>query len=80
MATVQESPHGVEAAILARLIRPEQDDLPASAAEALLRLHLDRSDLDRLHELVAKNQDDALSTAERGRTGELFYASVPSSI
>ncbi len=54
-----------EAAILSRLIRPEQDDLPDEAAQALLRLRFDDQDLNRLHELVTKNQDDALTPAER---------------
>lgn len=54
-----------EAAILSRVIHPERDDLPSEAARALLRLELDRQDLDRLHELVTKNQDGALTSAER---------------
>ena len=55
----------IEAAILSRLIRPEEDDLTREAAQALLRLRFDGGDLDRLHELVTKNQDDALTPAER---------------
>lgn len=66
MATAQGGMNGTEAAILTRLFQPDQESLPTEAAEALLRLHLDRADLARLHELVTKNQDDSLSAAERG--------------
>ena len=66
MATAHDGLNGTESAILTRLMRPEQDNLPTEAAEALLRMHLDRFDLERLHELVTKNQDDALSAAEYG--------------
>lgn len=65
MATSQVAVSSADAAILTRLIRPEQDDLSNEAAEALLRLHFDSKDLDRIHELVTKNQDDALTPAER---------------
>jgi hypothetical protein len=64
MATLQDISGGREAAILARLIRPE-DELPAAAAKALLEIRFDRSDLDRIHELVTKNQDNALTSAEK---------------
>jgi hypothetical protein len=67
MATQQQTGIGskVEAAILTRVIRPENDDVPAEQAKALLRLRFEQSDLDRLHELVVKNQDDALTPAEK---------------
>ena len=54
-----------DAAILSRLIGPERDDLSSEAAQALLRLHFQGGDLDRLHELTVKNQGDALTPAER---------------
>jgi len=54
MATAQGN--STEAAILSRLIRPEEDDLPNEAAQAMLRLSFDRQDLDRIHELVMRNQ------------------------
>jgi hypothetical protein len=53
-----------DAAILSRLIRPDEADLSNEAAQALLRLHFDGGDLDRLHELTTRNQDDALTPAE----------------
>jgi hypothetical protein len=65
MATQQGITNSTEAAILSRLIHPERDDLSNEAAQALLRLDFDREDLDRLHVLVTKNQDDALTPAER---------------
>lgn len=65
METHQRTTSSTEAAILSRLIRPDQDDWSNEAAQALLRLHFDDEDLDRLHELVTKNQDDALTPAER---------------
>lgn len=54
-----------DAAILARLLSPDRDDLSPEAARALLQLRLERGDLDRLHELTTRNQDDALTPAER---------------
>jgi hypothetical protein len=65
MAAQREIEGSTEAAILTRLVHPERDDLPAEAATALLRLDFDQGDLDRLHHLVTKNQDDALTPAER---------------
>jgi hypothetical protein len=67
MATQQQSSIGskAEAAILTRVIRPDKDDLPAEQAKALLRVRFEQSDLDRLHELVVKNQDDDLTPAEK---------------
>jgi hypothetical protein len=55
-----------EAAILTRMIHPERADLPEEAAEAVLKLFgLDQSDSDRLHDLLVRNQDDALTPTER---------------
>jgi hypothetical protein len=64
MATLQGIP-ATEAAILDRVIRPHDADLPREAAQALLRLRFDQRDLDRIHELVTGNQADALTPAER---------------
>ena len=59
------TPQGTDAAILSRLIRLDADDLSYEAAQSLLELHFDREDLDRLHDLVSRNQDDTLNPAER---------------
>jgi hypothetical protein len=68
MATQQQTDSGsnVEAAILTRVIHPERADLPEEAAEAVLKLFsLDQGDSDRLHDLLVRNQDDALTPAEK---------------
>jgi hypothetical protein len=65
MATGHPIESKIEAAAIVRSIHPERDDLTREAAEALLHFGLDREDLDRLHLLVTKNQDDALTPAEK---------------
>jgi hypothetical protein len=66
MATQSDTTASTDAAIIARMIRPEEADLPGDAAEAVLRIfRLDQSDQDRLHDLLVKNQDDALTPAEK---------------
>ena len=65
MATQQGVSSSTEAAILSRMIRPQQDDLSTAEAQALLRVDFDRQDLDRLHDLATKNQNDVLTPAER---------------
>ena len=65
MAITQQRASNVEAAILARSIHAERDDLSREAANALLNVGLEREDLERLHELVSKNQEDALTPAEK---------------
>ena len=65
-----------DAAILTRLIRPEQTDLLAEAARVLLDLRLDPSHLDRLHDLTVRNQDDALSVAELGELASYIRISA----
>jgi hypothetical protein len=65
MATAQGITGSTEAAIIARIVHPEKADLPEDIARGFLRLSLDQSDLDRLHELVVKNQDDALTPTEK---------------
>src|SRR4051812_22702101 len=57
--------HGSDAAILARLIRPEDDSLSAPAAEAWLAVRFEQADIDRMNELAARNQDDELTPGER---------------
>jgi len=65
MATELQASPLSETAILSRLIRPDDDDLPAAAAEAWLKIHFERRDLDRIHELATKNQASILTPAER---------------
>jgi hypothetical protein len=54
-----------EAAILARVIQPEHDDLPPAAARALLKLAFNAEDRERMHELAVKNQGGKLTVAEQ---------------
>src|SRR3954447_3288446 len=65
MATAQSIAGNSEAAIIARMIHPEKADLPSNAAQALLGIKIDQTDLDRMHQLAVKNQDDALTPAEK---------------
>ena len=65
MATETRITHTGDAGILARLIRPEDASLSPAAAEALLAIRFGQRDLDRIHELAVKNQDDALTPAEK---------------
>jgi hypothetical protein len=66
MSTVQDIKGSTEAAIITRMIHPEKADLPNDAAQAVLRLlNLDQADLDRMHVLAVKNQDDAVTRAEK---------------
>jgi hypothetical protein len=65
LATETTVPSTSEAAILSRLIRPEEEDLPAPAAEAFLKIRFDARDLARMHELVTRNQEDRLTPGEQ---------------
>jgi uncharacterized protein YnzC (UPF0291/DUF896 family) len=65
MATETSVSATSEAAILGRLICPDNGDLRAEAAEALLAIHFDSRDLDRMHELAVKNQEDRISPKEK---------------
>ena len=66
MARTQNITSSRDAAISSRMIHPEKADLHKDTAQAVLRLFsLDQNDLDRMHELAVKNQDDALTKAEK---------------
>jgi hypothetical protein len=62
LTSVLPSPAG---AILARVIRPEESDLPPAAAEAFLRFAFSQRDRGRMHELAAKNQEGVLTDVDR---------------
>lgn len=64
MATAPALTGGREAAIMARLLRRD-DNLTPEAARALLEIRFDRDELDRIHDLITRNQDDALTPDER---------------
>ncbi len=65
MATETSVSATSEAAILGRLIRPDNGDLRAEAAEALLAIRFDSRELDRMHELAVRNQEDRLTSKEK---------------
>ena len=65
MATKTSPSATSEAAILSRLIRPDDDSLTPEAAEGLLRIRFDSRELERMHELATKNQEDRLTSAEK---------------
>ncbi len=66
MATQDDTTASTDAAIIARMVHLDGADLTEDAAEAVLRIfRLDQSDQDRLHDLLVKNQDGALTPAEK---------------
>jgi len=65
MATTTRSQPLSDTAIFSRVINPNNDDLPTEAAEAFLRIRFDALDLDRMHELAERNQEDLLSPDKR---------------
>ncbi len=54
-----------EEAILKRVIKPHESNLPVTVARAILRFDFDQSDRDRMHELVVKNQSAILTEEEK---------------
>lgn len=54
-----------EVAILARLLAKEPGDLPQAMARYILTLGFGEDDKQRMHHLAVRNQQDALSNAER---------------
>jgi hypothetical protein len=54
-----------EVAILSRLIRPERNDLPATAARAILKMDFEQSDRDRMRELSQKARAGTLTPEEQ---------------
>jgi hypothetical protein len=54
-----------EVTILARFLGSESDQLPSDFARYVLNLHISERDKARMHDLAVRNQDDALTPAER---------------
>lgn len=54
-----------EVEILMRIFKPDEANLNAEAAQAILQLRIDPQDRERMHELTVKNQEDTLSEEER---------------
>ncbi|HEY5311248.1 MAG TPA: hypothetical protein VIK18_01970 [Pirellulales bacterium] len=55
---------GSETAIWERLIHPEKGDLPPEAARFFLNLSFEAEDLNHMHELAVKGQQDELTPEE----------------
>lgn len=55
-----------DAAILARVIRPDKPNLPTAAAQAILRLKFDAADRRRMSELLGKSGAGRLTRKEKG--------------
>jgi hypothetical protein len=53
-----------ESDIWARVLRPDEGDLPPEAARFFLNLAFDPADLNRMHELTVRNQAEELSPEE----------------
>ncbi len=54
-----------DTAILSHLTWPDDDALSPAAAEGWLAIRFDKQQLDRMHELVTKNQDGKLTAKEK---------------
>lgn len=54
-----------EVAILGRVIGPDRDNLPVTAARAILKLDFEPADRERMHELAAKAREGKLTAAEQ---------------
>lgn len=54
-----------DTAILSHLTWPDDDAVSPAAAKGWLAIRFDKQQLDRMHELVTKNQDRKLTTKEK---------------
>ena len=78
MSTTATRPVEDEVTILARVLGNEQGQIPDDLARYLLDLGFSDRDKARMHDLAARNQDDALSPAEKeelfafGKAGDLL--------
>jgi hypothetical protein len=60
----RDIPKGSTGAILSRVIRPEDGNLTAAAAEGFLALGFEDHDIARMHDLAVKNQDGQCTPGE----------------
>jgi len=65
-----------ESGILTRAIQPNKQNLSAAAARAFLRIQLDPQDRDRLHDLLVKNQEKPLNSAERSELDSYLHVGM----
>jgi hypothetical protein len=76
MATEMPRSHSADATVLDKLLRPNDNDLPADQAKALLNIRFGRRELAHNHELLTRDQDDTLTLAEKARR-TLGNCSIP---
>ncbi len=78
MSTTTARRNENEVTILARILGNEQGQLPPEQARYILALGFSERDKARMHDLAVRNQDDALSPAEKeelfafGKAGDLL--------
>jgi hypothetical protein len=78
MAATAQYTGETEVAILARILGNERGQLPSDLARYLLDLGFSDRDKARMHDLVTRNQADALTPAEKeemfafGKAGDLL--------
>ncbi len=78
MSTVTQPSTETEVSILARFLDDEEGRLPVEVARYILGLKISDKDQARMHDLVVRNQSDALTPAEKeemhafGKAGDLL--------
>ena len=78
MATATTHTGETEVSILARVLGNESGQLPQELARYILDLGFSDRDKARMHDLIVRNQSDALSSAEKeelfgfGKAGDLL--------
>ena len=78
MSIVTTRPGEDEVTILARILGNEDGQLPPDLARYILTLGFSERDKARMHDLVVRNQEDALTPAEKeemhafGKAGDLL--------
>ena len=60
---------GFEAAILARVVQPNRDDLSPASVCAFLKFDFTDDDREKMHKLAVKNQSGKLTAAGKTPTG-----------
>jgi hypothetical protein len=65
MATIQAHTSENEVTILARILGNENGQLPDDFARYILTHEISEKDKARMHDLAVRNQDDALTPAEK---------------
>src|SRR5271167_780453 len=78
MAVTTKQAGETEVTILARILGNERGQLPRDLARYIIDLSFSDRDKARMHDLVVRNQDDALTPAEKeelfafGKAGDLL--------